>query len=107
MIAIVGCAEYQGDTTNNDYASEYYYTENNIDYGSGTNLFCNESYCSVDASKVKNDGDENNTIPDAEVGVYNSEYNQVECQSAGFFWCTIDEMCLNQRVDDSSSSCDK
>jgi len=107
VLAIVGCAEYTGNTTNNDNSGQdhsFMFVEGDRSYGSGTYLFCTDANCSViDSSDNSYDG--NGSVPDAIVGDYNSAYNQVECTSAGFFWCTVDDKCLNQRVDDSSSSC--
>jgi hypothetical protein len=100
ILLINGCGDITGDTAHNDYTSEYYYTENNIDYGSGTVLSCNDSKCTVLGGKGTTGGD-------AVVGQYDPTYTQTECNAAGFFYCTVQDKCLNQRVDDSSSSCSK
>jgi len=101
-MGLVGCGDYTGDTsdTTYDYTSEYTYTENNIDYGSGTVLQCDDSNCSVIGGKGTKGGD-------AVVGEYDENYSPTECRAAGFFFCTIEDKCLNQRVDDASSGCNK
>jgi len=108
-LLVVGCGDLDtGDSVSNDYTSEYYYTENNIDYGSGTVLLCDDSNCSVmkdeSGDTVTSGG---NDKGDATVGVYDPAYTQAECTAAGYFYCTVQDQCLNQRVDDSSSSCSK
>ena len=111
VLLITGCGDLDtGDSSSvhNDYTSEYTYTENNIDYGSGTVLLCDDSNCSVmkdESGRTITSG--GNDKGDATVGVYDPTYTQAECQSAGFFYCTVSDQCLNQRVDDSSSSCSK
>ena len=104
---VVGCGDLStGDTSNNDLRSEYYYTENNIDYGTGTVLLCDESNCTV-MKDESGDTVTNSDKGDAIVGQYDPAYTQAECRASGYFWCVISESCLNQRVDDSSSSCNK
>ena len=119
MIAfgLVACGDITGDTTNNDNSDQvidnsYTFIEGDRDYGSGTPLFCNDSNCSVERTTDNSDSssgsdsetsDEENI--DAVVGEYSAGYNQTECQAAGFFYCTIDDICTNQRIDDSSSTC--
>ena len=103
-LVIAGCGNYTGDTINNstqvDYS--YYFLDNSVKYGSGTVLHCNDSTCSVDGSVVGKSNDEEG---DAVVGEYDPTYTQAECEAAGFFYCVVDDKCMNQRVDDSSSSC--
>ena len=109
-ILLVGCGDITGDTVHNDYTSEYIYTENNIDYGTGTVLQCSDSNCSVmkdESGRTITSGSSEDTEGDAVVGVYDDTYTPAECKAAGFFYCSIEDKCLNQRVDDSSSSCSK
>ena len=112
-LAVVGCGNLDtGDSTSvhNDYTSEYSYTENNIDYGSGTVLQCNDANCSVmkdESGRTITTSSDSSEDGDAVVGQYDPTYTQSECQAAGFFYCTVEDKCLNQRVDDSSSSCGK
>ena len=79
---LVACGDYTGDTT--------YETDNSTSYGEGTVLICDNSTC-VEAPPEYDNGDGNATV-----GVYDADYNQVECNAAGFFYCTIENMCLNQ-----------
>jgi len=83
-LTIAGCS-YQGDTKNYDNS----YTDNTVDYGSGTLLICTDSNCSV-APKGTDKGD-----ADVEVGVYDADYTETECKAAGFPWCSIDNVCIN------------
>ena len=107
-LVIVGCGDYQGNTSNYDESGQdrsYTFIEGDKEFGDGTYLFCTDSNCStIDSSK--------NTTgvpsePNAIVGKYDENYTQAECNAAGFFYCTVEDKCLNQRVDDSSSSCSK
>ena len=109
-VGFTGCGDYTGDTTNNDNTDQdhsYMFVEGDRAYGEGTYLFCTDANCSVTNADNNSDNstDEYSDEADAIVGVYDSEYNQVECQSAGFFYCTVEDKCLNQRVDDADSSC--
>ena len=56
----------------------------------GGTLTCTDSECSLA---------EPGSDVDAVIGLYNPDYNQVECTSAGFFYCTIEDMCLDQPLD--------
>jgi len=110
MLMLQGCGDYTGDTENTYQESHYTFIDNGIEYGSGTVLNCDDANCSVmvdgSGTPVK-DGDDNASDGDAVVGTYSAAYSQSECNAAGFFFCTIEDKCLNQRVDDSSSSCSK
>ena len=101
---MVGCGDIAGDTSNSYETMEYTYVfiDNGVEYGSGTVLHCDDSNCSVDGSVVGKGSDEEG---DAVVGEYDDSYTQAECNAAGFFYCTLEDKCLNQRVDDASSSC--
>jgi len=112
-VMLVGCGDYTGDTTNNDNTNQdhsYMFIEGDRAYGEGTYLFCTDANCSVtnadnNSDNSDNSGDDVYDEADAIVGVYDPEYNQVECNAAGFFYCTVEDQCLNQRVDDADSSC--
>ena len=52
----------------------------------GDTLTCTDSECSLA---------EPGSDIDAVIGLYNPDYNQVECNAAGFFYCTIENMCLD------------
>ncbi len=107
---LVGCGDFTGDTTNNDNSGQdhsYYFVEGDRSYGSGTYLFCTDANCSVTQTDDNSGNDSNNTYdePDAVVGEYSEYYTQAECNAAGFFYCTVQDKCLNQPVNDASSSC--
>lgn len=72
--------------------------DNSIVYGEGTVLNCTDANCSVAVDQT--DPSEG----DAVVGVYSADYNRVECTSAGFFYCTIEDVCLDQPI--STGTCD-
>ena len=112
IFAIVGCGNISGDTANydqsgQDHSYSYVFTEGDRDYGTGTPLFCTDSNCSVTNSDDTDDNSINKGEADAIVGVYSEDYTQAECLSAGFFYCLEQDKCLNQPVDDASSSCGK
>lgn len=93
VFALNACIpDYTGDTTY-DYSTD----NSQVDYGSGTVLICDNSECTA-APAEYTDGDGNATV-----GVYSADYNQIECGAAGFFWCTIENMCLNQSI--TTGSC--
>ena len=113
VFATVGCGDMTGDTTNNDNSGQaidnsYTFNEGDRDYGSGTVLICDDANCTVmvdESGRTITNGDDEADDGDAIVGEYSPDYTQSECNAAGFFFCTIEDKCLNQRVDDSSSSC--
>ena len=115
MLMLQGCGNLAtGDTVNsvsNDNSGQDNSVYNN--YPDGTVLTCTDSNCSlsttssvstdingsIDADEAIDAINDGNTV----VGVYSDEYTQTECAEAGFFYCTIEDMCLNQPV--SSGSC--
>ena len=81
MILLNGCMDIAGDSD-----SSSYYTEDNSEFYNGDVLNCDDSNCSV--SPIG----EGTVI----VGEYDADYTKVECEAAGFFYCTVDNVCLNQ-----------
>ena len=63
--------------------------DNSVTYGEGTVLVCTDAVCEV-ASEDE--------ITDVVVGEYNPNYTQTECEAAGFFYCTLQDACLNQKL---------
>ena len=109
-ILVTACGDITGDTAGDtNYNYDYSFEENNIDYGSGTVLLCNDSNCSVKRTSTGKPitGNGSGSSDEAVVGVYDEDYTPAQCSAAGFFYCSIQDKCLNQRVDDSSSSCSK
>ena len=112
-ILVTACGDYTGDTgdTTGDtsYNYDYSFVENNVDYGSGTVLLCDDSNCSVKRTSTGKPitGNGSGSSDEAVVGVYDEDYTPAQCSAAGFFYCSIQDKCLNQRVDDSSSSCSR
>ena len=103
---IVGCGETTGDSN---------YTENTTINSGGGDVTINDVEVSDEGTYIYNSdgtvtfttGDENNIGPadgdsdgdgvqDVEVGQYDSDYNQAQCTAAGFFYCTIENQCLDQ-----------
>jgi len=111
--AMVACGNITGDTANYDQSGQnnsYTFNEGDRDYGSGTVLVCDDANCSVmvdESGRTITSSDDEAEAGDAIVGDYDASYTQSECNAAGFFYCTIEDKCLNQRVDDSSSSCSR
>ena len=110
MLMLNGCGNITGDTANYDQSGQdhsYMFVEGDRAYGEGTYLFCTDANCSVTNADNNSDNStgEYSDEADAIVGVYDPNYNQVECESAGFFYCTVSDACLNQRVDAADSSC--
>ena len=56
----------------------------------GDTLTCTDSECTLA---------EPGSDVDAVIGLYNPDYTQVECNAAGFFYCTVEGMCLDQPLD--------
>ena len=111
-VLIVGCGETSGDS---DYRGDTTITNTTIDSGGG-DVTINDVEVSDEGTYIYNSdgtvtfttGDENNIegvgtgdsdgdgIPDVEVGSYNEYYDQAQCTAAGFFYCTIENQCLDQ-----------
>ena len=87
--------DIEGDVTNNDYDTSTT-TTSSIYYAEGELLFCSLSECTVAPAET------DPADSDAIVGVYDAEYTQVECNSAGFFYCTVENICLDQPLDGGS-----
>ena len=90
-LGLAGCGDLVGDTHTDDS------TDNSTHYGSGDVLLCTDSEC-VAAPYGTDEGD-----GDAVVGVYSTDYSQSECTSAGFFWCSIENICMDTSL--SGGSC--
>ena len=116
MLMLQGCGNLDtGDeiysVVSNDNSGQDNSVYNN--YPDGTVLTCTDSNCSLSTtSSVSTDingtVDTNEAIDaindgDTVVGVYSDEYTQTECGEAGFFFCTIEDMCLDQPI--ASGTC--
>ena len=73
--------------TNNDYSVDN--SDNSLTFGDGDVLICDNSTCSIAPDGTSED-DGNVTV-----GVFDSTYTQTECTAAGFFWCTIENACID------------
>ncbi len=92
VFGLIGCMpDNVGDVT-------YDYSDNSYSYDVGTLLMCDDSNCSV--------VDDNSYIDEAEadavVGTYRADYTSAECTAAGFFWCSVDNVCINKRTTEGS-----
>jgi len=82
--AIIGCGDYtrtdgSGNTDNS-------FTDNSTTDNSATdNSQGSGADGTVDANKTT----------DIEEGIYRQDYTPQECTAAGFFYCTIEDMCLD------------
>ena len=79
LFMLSACLEVTGDTNNS--------VDESVTYGDGDVLECNAESCYL----MPND-DTGSVV----VGVYDADYTRIECESAGFFFCSIENMCLNQ-----------
>lgn len=76
-----GCVSIEGDTDNS--------VDESVTYGNGDVLDCRDGNCTLAPEGT------DPTDGDAVVGEYNAEYTQAECTAAGFFYCTIENVCMN------------
>ena len=106
-LSISGCSDTRGDTVNTEITK--------IDSGGG-DVTINDVEVSDEGTYIYNSdgsvtfttGDENNIegvgtgdsdgdgVEDVEVGTFSAAYSQSECTAAGFFYCTIENVCLDQ-----------
>ena len=109
MLMLQGCGDTKGDAN---------YTEvTSIDSGGG-DVTINDVQVSEEGTYIYNEngtvtfttGDENVIQPangdsdgdgvvDVTVGDYDEGYDASQCNAAGFFYCTIENKCLNQPSD--------
>jgi len=112
MLMLVGCG---GTSTTGDTRGDTTITNTTIDSGGG-DVTINDVEVSDEGTYIYNSdgsvtfttGDENNIEgvgtgdsdgdgeEDVPVGVYSDTYTQSECTAAGFFYCTIENQCLDQ-----------
>ena len=103
-VLIVGCGDYQGDTSRS-YVGDS--TDNSVD--NSVNYICtdnNDTSCYNEEYTLYRD--ENGSISgvaDEPTGDYDPTYNVRECAINGYFWCSIEQKCLNQPA--AGSSCSK
>jgi len=88
LVALVGC----GDTITQDKR---------------TTVACGDGGCgdiAVDGSTVVTQASNSDYAEsDPELATYDETYDVGECTDRGFFWCSIEQKCLNQSL--SSGSC--
>ena len=82
LLMLSACIEVTGATA----------SDNSINYGEGTVLECTDANCTV--SSDQSEGAEGDAI----IGVYDADYTQAECTAAGFFYCTIENVCMDTPV---------
>lgn len=95
-LTLSGCIPDVSGDTNNDYSTSTVTDSYNNTYDVGTLLMCEGSTCEV-APAGTDEGD-----ADAVVGEFNVEYTQAACTEAGFFFCTIEQVCLDVATDSGS-----
>ena len=101
----VGCGDYTGDyvgdTTNTTN------TDNSVD--NSTDYICRDNadtqcYTPDYSGYIDKDG-EFNDVADEPTGEYDASYSPAECAANGFFWCSIEQKCLN--IPASGGTCNK
>ena len=109
-VLIVGCGDYQGDTSKS-YVGETDITDNSVDNSidRGTYIYDNNgtvTYYGPNNGNVTELADGTlEDIPDEPSGDYDATYTEGECAANGYFWCPLEEACLNQPA--TGSSCSK
>ena len=99
--ALIGCGDYTGDTAYSYDNS----TDNSVD--SSTNYICtdnNGTNCYSDDYSYYVDGNGSvDGVADTPSGVYDASYSASECAANGYFFCSIEQKCLN--IPASSGTC--
>lgn len=67
--------------------------DNSRKYGNGDVLLCTDSNC-TNAPSNTDEGD-----GDVVVCIFDADYSEMECVSAGFYYHTIEKVCLNQPIE--------
>ena len=97
-----GCADFTGDTT---YDSS---TDNSVNIDRSHTVRDSNGTTTYYSAKTPNDltDDEiGDGVPsDVVVGDYDPNYSKEECGQAGFFFCPLENKCLNQPAYGSSCS---
>jgi len=122
MLMLQGCGNLATGDTVNSVANDNSGQDNSVynNYPDGTVLTCTDANCTISTTDDNSDNsvissDENGTVDEGDaqeaiasgdtvVGVYSDTYNQTECGAAGFFFCTIEQMCLNQPLNSGTCS---
>jgi len=96
-VAMIGCANYTGDT--DVYEGDYV----NGDIISGDKVVCtdnNSTECySPDYSTYTQSDGTVDDVADEPSGDYSETYTISECNANGYFWCSIEQKCLNIPAD--------
>jgi len=97
-VAMVGCANYTGDTE--VYEGAYVGGDNTtIDNSVDISVVCtdnNSTMCyTPDRALFKDEDGSYDDVADEPTGDYDPEYTPAECAANGYFWCSIENMCLN------------
>ena len=101
---VVGCGDYIGDTSAYSYESN---TDNSVD--NSTQYICRDNtdtqcYTPSYEGYVDKDG-EFNDVADEPTGDYDPTYSPAECAANGYFFCSIEQKCLN--IPASGGTCNK
>ena len=67
-----------------------------VDSSSSNNPTTNTTTTTTTTTEYREDNA--TVLEEIELGVYREDYNQQECNDAGFFFCTIEQKCKNQRL---------
>jgi len=105
-VAMIGCANYTGDT--DVYEGSYVGGDSTVT-DSSTNYIC-QSNTDTQCYTPSYDGyvDENgdfNDVADEPTGDYDASYSPAECAANGYFYCSIENKCLN--IPASGGTCNR
>jgi len=97
-IAMVGCGNYTGDTS--VYEEAYVGGDNTvIDNSVDISITCtenNDTMCYTPDRELFKDADGTyDDVADTPSGVYDASYSPAECAANGYFFCSIEQKCLN------------
>ena len=96
-LALVGCADYTGASSNS-----YTNIDNSQDYICKDNK---DTDCyTQDFSVHKDRNGRLSSVADEPSGEYDPEYTPEECAANGYFWCSIEDRCLNKPADGGTCS---
>jgi len=105
LAALSGCVNIEGDKTGTkvvvDNNSSYTTTDVSVICQNNTDTQC---YTPGYSGYVDSNGDYND-VADVITGDYDASYTPSECAANGYFWCSIEQRCLNIQAD--SGTCNR
>ena len=98
LLMLNACGDNEGDTYTDNTVTTTSTTTNTSNYAEGDVLYCSSEECAIAPAGT------DPSDSDAIVGVYDADYTQTECNAAGFFFCIIEGLCLDQELETGSCS---